>query len=132
MSPYLAEKSKKPVPPHPDSLIYSPSSNAQSMTKLNHGGPPRTSLFEFSVFLECSLPSPSLVRTLTLHLLILLMHFLIPPQHTFAELKDVDFAGPLEKVDIRQMYPKLPGLQQLYNRGPRDAIYLVKLWVRTT
>jgi len=60
------------------------------------------------------------------------MQFLIPTQHTFAELKDVDFAGPLEKVDIRQMYPKLPGLQQLYNRGPRDAIYLVKLWVRTT
>ena len=44
------------------------------------------------------------------------------------------FSDPLmESIDIRQIYDKFPetsgGLKELYEKGPKDAFYLVKFWV---
>lgn len=40
----------------------------------------------------------------------------------------------LEAVDIRQIYDKFPekkgGLKELFERGPANAFFLVKFWVR--
>ena len=40
----------------------------------------------------------------------------------------------LESVDVRQIYDKFPekkgGLKELYEKGPQDAFFLVKFWVR--
>lgn len=40
----------------------------------------------------------------------------------------------LEAVDIRQIYDKFPekkgGLKELFERGPSNAFFLVKFWVR--
>ena len=42
--------------------------------------------------------------------------------------------GPFENIDLRQISDKFPqnknGLKELYDRGPLDAFYLVKCWVR--
>lgn len=39
----------------------------------------------------------------------------------------------LESVDVRQIYDKFPeangGLKELFEKGPKDAFYLVKFWV---
>lgn len=41
---------------------------------------------------------------------------------------------PLEAVDVRQIYDKFPekkgGLKELYEKGPPNAFFLVKFWVR--
>lgn len=43
---------------------------------------------------------------------------------------------PLEAVDVRQIYDKFPekkgGLKELYEKGPPNAFFLVKFWVRPT
>lgn len=49
--------------------------------------------------------------------------------HPIAEIKDLDFSAQFDKVDIRQMFPRFPGLQQLYHRGVKDCFFLVKLWI---
>lgn len=40
----------------------------------------------------------------------------------------------LEAVDIRQIYDKFPekkgGLKELFEKGPANAFFLVKFWVR--
>lgn len=40
----------------------------------------------------------------------------------------------LESVDIRQIYDKFPekkgGLKELFDKGPHNAFFLVKFWVR--
>ncbi len=42
----------------------------------------------------------------------------------------------LEAVDIRQIYDKFPekkgGLKELFEKGPANAFFLVKFWVRTS
>jgi hypothetical protein len=42
--------------------------------------------------------------------------------------------GSFESIDLRQISDKFPqsknGLKELYDRGPQDAFYLVKCWVR--
>lgn len=41
----------------------------------------------------------------------------------------------LEAVDIRQIYDKFPekkgGLKELFEKGPGNAFFLVKFWVRS-
>lgn len=40
----------------------------------------------------------------------------------------------LEAVDVRQIYDKFPekkgGLKELFEKGPANAFFLVKFWVR--
>jgi len=42
----------------------------------------------------------------------------------------------LESVDVRQIYDKFPekkgGLKDLFDKGPRNAFFLVKFWVKYT
>lgn len=41
----------------------------------------------------------------------------------------------LESIDVRQIYDKFSekkgGLKELYEKGPRNAFFLVKFWVST-
>ncbi|CAO2608786.1 Transcriptional enhancer factor TEF-5, partial [Lemmus lemmus] len=63
-----------------------------------------------------------------------------PPQyskHLFVHIGQTNPAfsdPPLEAVDVRQIYDKFPekkgGLKELYEKGPPNAFFLVKFWVR--
>lgn len=55
-------------------------------------------------------------------------------KHMFVHIaNNVSFSDPLlEPVDIRQIQDKFPeksgGLREMYDKGPRDAFFLVKFW----
>ena len=65
----------------------------------------------------------------------------LPPlqysKHLFVHIGQTNpsYSDPLlEAVDIRQIYDKFPekkgGLKELYEKGPQNAFFLVKFWVR--
>lgn len=58
-------------------------------------------------------------------------------KHLFVHIGQTNpsYSDPLlEAVDIRQIYDKFPekkgGLKELYEKGPQNAFFLVKFWVR--
>ena len=58
-------------------------------------------------------------------------------KHLFVHIgqSNPSYSDPvLESVDVRQIYDKFPekkgGLKELYEKGPQDAFFLVKFWVR--
>ncbi|MEQ2160620.1 hypothetical protein GOODEAATRI_001195 [Goodea atripinnis] len=58
-------------------------------------------------------------------------------QHLFVHISQSSpsYSDPLlECVDIRQIYDKFPekkgGLKELFSKGPQNAFYLIKFWVR--
>lgn len=58
-------------------------------------------------------------------------------KHLFVHIGQTNptYSDPfLEAVDIRQVYDKFPekkgGLKELFERGPTNAFFLVKFWVR--
>lgn len=60
-------------------------------------------------------------------------------KHLFVHIgqSNPSYSDPfLESVDIRQIYDKFPekkgGLKELFDKGPHNAFFLVKFWVRLT
>lgn len=58
-------------------------------------------------------------------------------KHLFVHIgqSNPSYSDPyLESVDIRQIYDKFPekkgGLKELFDKGPHNAFFLVKFWVR--
>lgn len=58
-------------------------------------------------------------------------------KHLFVHIgqSNPSYSDPyLESVDIRQIYDKFPekkgGLKELFDKGPHNAFFLVKFWVK--
>ncbi|XP_059051307.1 protein scalloped isoform X3 [Achroia grisella] len=77
-------------------------------------------LVEFSAFVDHQTRDPDAFTT--------------PAQHLFVHIGGtVTYADPLlESVDVQQINDKFPekkgGLKELYDKGPRNAFFLVKFW----
>lgn len=59
-------------------------------------------------------------------------------KHLFVHIgpSNPSYSDPvLESIDVRQIYDKFSekkgGLKELYEKGPRNAFFLVKFWVGT-
>ncbi|XP_041929911.1 transcriptional enhancer factor TEF-1-like isoform X8 [Alosa sapidissima] len=82
-------------------------------------GTTKLRLIEFSAFLEHQRDPDSYNKHLFVHI--------SQTNHSHSD-------ALMESVDIRQIYDKFPekkgGLKELFSRGPHNAFFLIKFWVR--